>query len=38
MGAGLVRVDLDFECSTFCQILPGLMGIKEQGLGKWAKS
>ena len=27
-------VDLDFECSTVCQILPGKMGIRQKRLGK----
>ena len=30
-------VDLDFECSTVCPILPGLMGIWQKRLGSWAR-
>ena len=30
-------VDLDFECSTVWPILPGLMGIRQKGLGKWVR-
>ena len=26
-------VDLDFECSTVCQILPGLMRIRQKQVG-----
>ena len=32
--ADLGWLDLDFECSTVCPILPGLMGIWQKGLGK----
>ena len=35
--ADLGWVDLDFECSTVCPILPGLMGIRQMGLGKYAR-
>ena len=31
---GFRRVDLNFECSTVCPILPGLMGIWQKRLGK----
>ena len=31
---GLGRADLNFECSTVCPILPGLMGIWQKRLGK----
>ena len=30
-------VDLDFECSTVCSILPGLIGIFQKRLGSWAR-
>ena len=30
-------VDLDFECSTVCPILPGRMGIWQKRLGSWAR-
>ena len=30
-------VDLDFECSRVCQILPGLMGIRQKWRGSWAR-
>ena len=29
-------VDLDFECSTVCRTLLGLMGIWQKQLGSWA--
>ena len=35
--ADLGWVDLDFECSTVCPIMSGLMGIWQKGLSKWAK-
>ena len=34
---GLGWVDFDFEWSTVCPILPGLIGIAQKGLGSWAK-
>ena len=34
---GLGWVDFNFECSTVCLILPGLMGIWQKRLGSWAK-
>ena len=37
MVADLGWVDLDFEFSTVCPILPWLMGIQQKGLGKWAR-
>ena len=30
-------VDLDFECSAVCPILPGLMGIWQKWLGSYAR-
>ena len=30
-------VDLDFECSTVCPTLPGLMGIWQKRLGSWER-
>ena len=30
-------VNLNFECSTVCPILPGLMGIWQKRLGRWAR-
>ena len=30
-------VDLNFECSTVCPILLGLMGIWQKRLGSWAR-
>ena len=33
-GRGLGWVDMNFECSTVCPILPGLMGIWQKRLGK----
>ena len=30
-------VDLKFECSTVCLILPGLVGIWQEQLGSWAR-
>ena len=35
--AHLEWVDLDFECSTVCPILPGLMVIWQKGLGSRAR-
>ena len=35
--ADLGWVDLDFECSTVCPIMSGLMGIWQKELSKWAK-
>ena len=34
---GLDWVDLNFERSTVCPILPGLMGIRQKRLGRWAR-
>ena len=34
---GLGWVDLDFEYSTVCPILPGLMGIWQKWQGSWAR-
>ena len=33
---GDLGVEIDFECSTVCPILPGLMGIWQKGLGSYA--
>ena len=33
---GDLGVEMDFECSTVCPILPGLMGIWQKGLGSYA--
>merc|ERR1739842_245422 len=30
-------VDLKFECSAVCLILPGLVGIWQERLGSWAR-
>ena len=35
--ANLSWVDFDFESSTDCPILPGLMEIWQTWLGKWAR-
>ena len=37
IGCGLGCVDLDFECSTVCPILPRLMGIWQNWLGRRAR-
>ena len=34
--ADLGWVDLDFDCSTVCPILPGLIRKQQKGLGNWA--
>ena len=33
----LGRVDLNFDYSTVCLILPGLMGVGQKWLGSWAR-
>ena len=33
----LVFVDLDFDCSTVCRTLLGLMGMWQKWLGSWAR-
>ena len=30
-------VELSFVCSTVCPILPGLLGIWQKRLGRWAR-
>ena len=35
--ANLGCVDFDFGCSTFCLVLPGLMGLWQKWLSSWAR-
>ena len=36
-GHELGLVDLNFECSTVCPLLPWLMGTWQKRLGRWAR-
>ena len=35
--ANLAWVDLNFDYSTVCLVLPGLMGVWQKRLGSWAR-